>query len=495
MARAMGRGVSVRATAVITAALLTAMVGCTTPPVPLAHFPTADTSVVTPGDAEVAGPLHMRGADLVDATGRVVLIHGVNSVDKSAPYISPLVDGWLGPADFDYFRRSGFNGVRLGIWPAQLMPSPGVIDHDYLESVAAVVEQIRLHHMWVMLDFHQDVFTGMPQWATTPDAAALSSDAPAYLSFLGWSASYFSPRSVRQWDDFWSNAEVGPGRGVVDAYGDGIAAVAARFRDATNVVGIELINEPSPGSNFLSCVFDGCAGHSIQFAARMGALTDRVRAVAPEMAVWWYPIETQFGVEPMVPAPSVTSTSNGARVGVSFHPYCYQTDGGEPVAPPSEAIALCNAQFSNLFANALDLRRRFGGAAMITEFGASNNPLNAALTTAMADDHLLSWLHWHYPGAHPEVVETQLVRTFAQATAGSPVSQHYDTETGDFTFVYTTDHAISAPTTISVPPRAYPAGYHVTVTGGSVTSAPDEGRLTVVADAGAATVSVHVTRV
>ena len=475
--------------------MLVATVACTTPPVPLAHFPTAATSIVTIADADVSGPLHMRGPDLVDSTGRVVIIHGVNSVDKSSPYISPLVDGWLGPADFDYFRRSGFNGVRLGVWPAQLMPAPGVIDHDYLESVAAVVEQIRAHHMWVLLDFHQDVFTGMPSWATTPAAAALSSDPPAALSFLGWSAGYFSPRSVRQWDDFWANAEVSPGRGVVDAYGDGIAAVAERFRDATNLIGIELINEPSPGSDFLNCLGNGCAGHGIEFAARMGALTDRVRAVAPQMAVWWFPIETQFGVEPMVPAPSVTATTNGPQVGVSFHPYCYQTDGGEPVAPPSDAIALCNAQFSNLFANALDLRRRFGGAAMITEFGASSNPLNAALTTAMADEHMLSWLHWHYPGTRPEVVETQLVRTFAQATAGTPVSQHYDTETGDYTFVFSVDHSITAPTTISVPERAYPAGYQVTVTGGTVTSSPNDGRLTVVADAEAASVTVHLTRI
>ena len=51
-----------------------------------------------------------------------------------------------------------------------------------------------------------------------------------------------------------------------------------------------------------------------------------------------------------------------------------------------------------------------------------------------------------------------------------------------------------APTSIVIPPRAYTTGYVVTVTGGTVTSAANSGRLTVVADPGATTVTVRVKR-
>lgn len=48
-------------------------------------------------------------------------------------------------------------------------------------------------------------------------------------------------------------------------------------------------------------------------------------------------------------------------------------------------------------------------------------------------------------------------------------------------------------TTISVPPIVYPNGYQVSVTGGTVTSAPNAPVLVVTSDAGAGSVSVTVT--
>lgn len=47
---------------------------------------------------------------------------------------------------------------------------------------------------------------------------------------------------------------------------------------------------------------------------------------------------------------------------------------------------------------------------------------------------------------------------------------------------------------IVVPQRADPGGYLATVSGGSVTAAPDAGRLTVAPDPSSDVVEVHVTR-
>ena len=139
-------------------------------------------------------------------------------------------------------------------------------------------------------------------------------------------------------------------------------------------------------------------------------------------------------------------------------------------------------------------RRRWHAPAILGEFGASSSPLNATGAANLADEHLVSWLHWHHPGAAPEVVRTQLVRAYAQATAGTPTLQKFDPTTGDFEFRFVPDHSVTAPTSIVLPAVQYPDGYTATVVGGSVTSAADAGRLTVIADPGAAEVVVRVRR-
>ncbi|MFN7951520.1 MAG: hypothetical protein U0610_07325 [bacterium] len=63
-----------------------------------------------------SGGLRVRDGWFVDASGRVVLLHGVNVVDKRPPYLPSEHDG-LSDADADAMRDLGFNVVRLGfIW-------------------------------------------------------------------------------------------------------------------------------------------------------------------------------------------------------------------------------------------------------------------------------------------------------------------------------------------------------------------------------------------
>jgi endoglycosylceramidase len=488
----------------VVAATAALTLGCATPPEPLVHFPPAGSDPVSSAPADVVGPIHLRGRDLVDATGRVVLVHGVNSVRKSPPFLSPLEDGWLGPSDFDLFERSGLNGVRLGVWADELMPSPGVVDAGYLDRLERTVDAIAAHHMWVLLDFHQDVFVGMPSWATLPDAAGLSDAPPDLLKPIGWAAAYLSPRSLRQWEDWWSDAPLPSGRGVVDAFGDGIAAVASRLADRPEVLGIELLNEPFPGESQLGvCLGGSCPALDALVSARWTELTNRVRAVAPSLPVWWEPITLSlFTPSQHLTDDGVATGPDGRQVGLSFHTYCLGTDGGAPVEPSTGELALCRPVFSAAFDRAGQQSSAWDAPAMFTEFGASASPLNVTTPAALADDHLTSWFHWHYPsgsvgeggGLGTEVVETQLVRPYAQATAGEPLAQRYDPATGDFTFRYRPDRSLAEATSIAVPGRAYPDGYVVEITGGTVTSPADAGRLTVVPDASSTEVTVHVTR-
>ncbi|MCB1268157.1 MAG: hypothetical protein KDB19_08535, partial [Microthrixaceae bacterium] len=73
------------------------------------------------------------------------------------------------------------------------------------------------------------------------------------------------------------------------------------------------------------------------------------------------------------------------------------------------------------------------------------------------------------------------------------LEQRFEPSTGSFTFRYRPDPSVEAPTSIVVPQRVYPDGYRVEVSGGTVTSAPNSGRLTVLAD-GIGEVMVRVTR-
>ena len=468
----------------IAAVLSAVALGCTSPGV--VRFPPGRGSVVGTAAPDVVGPLAMRGRDLVDATGRVVLIHGVNSVAKSEPFISPLTDGSLGPADLASMRADGINGVRLGVWAAELMPAPGVIDTAYLDAVQVDVNALTAAGMWVLLDFHQDVFWGMPTWATTAAAAAKPDVVSPLFSWVGWAASYTTDRSVQQWEDWWANTEITPGHGVQDLFAEGVAAVAGRFAASTNLVGIDLLNEPYAGSRFGDCISAGCPDRYREVAAMFSRLTAASQAAAPNVPVWW---------EPLTLGPSFpTVTAPGPGVGLSFHSYCLDTDGGQPVAPSPAAVALCDGLFGSTFDGADALSRRWDTPAMLTEFGASQSPLNATGAAREADAHLMSWFHWHGALNYPEVVRTQLVRTYAQATAGEPNLQRFEPATGAFELRYTPDHGVTAPTSIVVPAVQYPDGYDVAVSGGSVTSAANAGRLTVAADPGATEVVVHVTR-
>jgi endoglycosylceramidase len=477
----------------VAAAALAVVAACAAP-APLVRLPdSADAvSVAAP---DVVGPLRVRGADLVDATGRIVQIHGVNSVAKLAPWVTPATDGGLGPADLAALDRDGYDGVRLGVWPAALMPAPGQVDEAYLDLVVQTVDALAAHGIWVLLDLHQDVFTGMPSWATTPAAAALSDATPAGLESIGWAAAYTSPRSLRQWDDWWADAEVAPGLGVVDAYAQGAAALAARVASSPTVVGLEVQNEPFPGTPFLSCVVGGCPALDRLVALRSTTVTNAVRAAAPDLPVWWegeglFPVYAAASM----PVPAVTPTPSGdPGVVLSFHAYCLGTDSGEPVEPSPAEQTYCDGRFADAFSRSGATARRWGAPAVLTEFGASQSPLNSTETTRLADRDLVSWFHWHH-GTYPPEVESQLVRTYAQATAGTPLQQRFDPATAAFTFRYAPDPSITAPTSIVVPQRAYPTGYAATVTGGTVTSAADAGRLTVVADPGATEVTVSVRR-
>ncbi|AYF73368.1 endoglycoceramidase [Nocardia yunnanensis] len=454
-------------------------------------------AIVAPGpaaaDTETAGRLHTDGTRFLDDSGRVVLLHGVNNVDKQPPYIEPGDGFTLTADDAALLARHGFDTVRLGVSFDGLMPTQGVIDTAYLDRIAGVVDTLARAGIHTLLDNHQDGLSkvwggnGFPEWSIHARPGAGEPN-------VGFPLFYLMPSMNAGWDEVWNNTY-----GVLDYLGQALGALADRVSGHPGALGIELLNEPWPGSAFLSCFPNGCASFDTKYQAAMQKLTDAVRARNGDLMVLWEPnvtwnetMPTNLGKNPPISAPDIAFAP---------HDYCIPSQLAIYSGLPTFLRGLCPLQQGKTWGNIDAFTARTGLPTLVTEFGDGDATV-LKNTLVNADDRFVSWQYWHYtssfgaggPKPDPFTGELgkQLVRTYPRATAGTPGRMIFDPDTGDFAYRYT-PHASSAPTEIYVSDLHYPAGYTVRVDGGHVTSAAGARVVTVAADA-ATPVTVYINR-
>lgn len=179
--------------------------------------------------------LTTQGGHIVDASGRRVLLHGFddNTLLERSQY-----PGVLQPSDAELIESSGFNVVRLPIAWSKLEPKRGVFSSGYLDKIAAVVDLLNAHHLYVVLDMHFLGWSpayggsGAPAWATLgwvpdphwgpmPSVTRLLSPAINASTAYFWLTSDWQQQYLATWE-----------------------FVARRFRDDSGVAGYDLINEP-----------------------------------------------------------------------------------------------------------------------------------------------------------------------------------------------------------------------------------------------------------
>lgn len=191
------------------------------------------------------GFVRAEGRRLVDPSGRVLILHGVNvaNASKRRPYLP-----WQTRADFEQIARWGFNCVRLlTIWAA-VEPRPGQYDNAYIERLAERVRWCRELGLWVVLDMHQDLYSekyggdGAPAWACLDDGLRGGPRHPM------WAFNYLQPPVIRAFDNFWANKPGPSGVGIQERFAAAWQHLARRFRHEKTIIGYDILNEPFVGS-------------------------------------------------------------------------------------------------------------------------------------------------------------------------------------------------------------------------------------------------------
>jgi endoglycosylceramidase len=443
------------------------------------------------------------GRWITDPSGRVVIVHGLNMVYKVAPYY-PAAAGF-GADDAAFLQRMGFNVVRVGvIWKA-VEPRPGVYDDRYLGRIAATVRTLARHGIYSLLDFHQDMYNerfqgeGAPDWAVQDDGLANPKN--------GFPINYATnPALQRAEDHFWANSAGPGGVGLQDRYAAAWRHVARMFRTVRGVLGYELLNEPSAGAQFVSCLApSGCPAFDAQLTAFHRRVARAIRGVDRRTLIFYEPeVGFDFGV-----ATHVRPLGHGPT-GFAFHDYCLSAS---PNGCPSEPLG---------FANALRYVAHSREGLILTEFGSNRfrGDLTGMLT--MADANRVPWIEWSYcpchdpTGATPDPLvldpakpprgsnvgrfaQSLLVEPFPRLIAGTPIAWAYNRRQRTFQLRYSTARvggrgrfAEGAITEISTPRFIYGRPYAVHVQGGAIVSTRGAPVLEIAACGGARKISVMV---
>jgi endoglycosylceramidase len=238
--------------------------------------PSAQTPSRSPAPAAAVNFVRVDGTQFLDASGKPVIFHGMNVVQKSKAqgYV-----GDLSAADFALIRSWGMNCVRLGIFWDGLEPEPGRIDEAYLERVARLVGWARAEGLFVLLDMHQDLYSvkfsdGAPAWATLDEGKPHTTGAV-------WSDAYYLSEAVQTaLDHFWTNSPAPDGVGLQDHYARVWRRVAQRFREEPAVLGFDLMNEPVPGRDAAKLLGVMMARLAEQLSRRPGNPTLTVEQLA-----------------------------------------------------------------------------------------------------------------------------------------------------------------------------------------------------------------------
>jgi endoglycosylceramidase len=316
---------------------------------------------------------------------------------------------------------------------------------------------------------------------------------------------YWTPELSTVFDNFWAGDD-----DLLDGWADAWQVAARAWKDQAYLMGYDLLNEPWMGTEWALCLTTGCPDSyrsELQPAMERGLAA--VREVDDDNIVWWEP--QQFaGGQPL--DTFFEPVAGEDQLGFSWHSYCPDVFL-ESQGLPGSNVENCWEFARGRQVHALEQSTEMRAVPLMSEWGATDNLRAVEIDAAVADEHLMGWTHWAYKrwndpttadtaqglfrdDADPSTVKRGklrlLVRTYAQATAGTPLAMRFDPGDGSFRYRYRPDRTITAPTRIFVSPLHYPDGYRVRVDGGRIVERRT--RLVEVAATGRGPVTVWISR-
>ncbi len=344
---------------------------------------------------------------LVDSVGRQRFFRGVNVVVKRAPWLPSLSAAWdpfssYNTRDMAQLQAWGFNIVRLGVmWPGVNPHSSNAVNATYLAEAARLVDAAAGYGIVTLLDLHQDLASpffcgeGFPDYLVAPPGGLSSFPLPVSLPYKTNSSTGYPVSCPKSFGEYYATAAVAEAfqalydnaRGLADAFVGYWSAVSSFFASNTNVVGLELLNEPFAGDFFREpSLLEPGVTDLLYLTPLYARAIAAIRRNDAKHIIFFEPMVADVGPVGFDAAPDKNSV-------LSYHVYCS--------SQPSKADRkLCWGELEATFWMRQEDRRRMGVAAMQTEFGAVGDGEESIATLRqqvdMCEREGQSFIYWAF---------------------------------------------------------------------------------------------------
>jgi len=408
--------------------------------------------------------IHPRTLRIVDGDGREVYFHGANKFMGPAPTMDRFSK--------EEIKRTGdlgMNVIRLAIDWHGLEPVRGQYNMTYVQLIHTILREMDSLGMYALIDAHQDCLSpkfcgdGVPDWAANPRANAAPFPEPIDRPYVINNATGYPNRedcSKHYWG-FYCLSEAGSSaiqnfydnhEGALDSFSAWWQFLAYQFKNYTNILGYELLNEPFAGdvysrpSLFLPSVAD-----NENLMPMYHKVSEAIRRVDPDTLIFFEPVTWSDLGSGFKTVPGGDRFQNKSVL--SYHFY----------VPPNTLI---NDYLPMREKDAANLR----SGSMLTEFDVIDhdeaNMKQIRGTIEACYKRHVSWIGWTYTGfLDNDNVVSLLSQTYAQKVAGSVIEQEFDvSNTKDYLLRYRTCSSCTQPTVIFLNEQIhYPDGYTVDI--------------------------------
>lgn len=247
------------------------------------------------GDSVIKN-ISSKGEWFVDPSGRTMILHGINVAGSSKLPFKPLIGSHqkenfyesvytvsfegrpfpLAQADehFKQLRQWGYRFIRLLVtWEAIEHAGPDKYDEDYLNYIREIVQKAAEYNINVFIDPHQDVWSrftggdGAPYWTLEMagfDPLKFTDTGSAFIHNVKgdpfprmiWPTNYHKLATATMFTLFFGGNDFAP-HSRIDSmsmqdylqshYINAIKQVALKLKGLPNVIGFDILNEPSAG--------------------------------------------------------------------------------------------------------------------------------------------------------------------------------------------------------------------------------------------------------